>query len=356
MNARMLILLSIATIGVLAATLMLVDRPGDASDTELAGEPLLPGIRDRVNDVAALEIIAPDGEVVASLHRDRERWRVVEKFDYEADFARVHDLLRGLADARKIEARTADPAWYGRLGVGSPGDEEGAGTMLRFPGQEVPGLIVGKPDQAGIGRYVRLENQERSWLTGALPDIPLDVMDWLETAIMDIPATELAAVSVIHPDGQRVELRPGDAEGSTWVLLDAPVEREVKPAWQIRQTANSLSRLNMTDVRPNDAMPDDVVRILFRTRDGLDFTARLFSEADTHWLNFSVAATPEQALDPGEDEAAGDESDVAGEDERTIDAVAVDGRLSPWQFAIDRSRFDQMTRRIEDLLVPLEAD
>lgn len=355
MNARMLIVLSIATIAVLAATLMLVDRPGDTADLDLVGEPLLPGLRDNVNDVDALDVIAPDGEVVATLRRDRERWRVDEKFDYEADFARVHDLLRSLADARKLEARTADPAWYGRLGVASPGEDEGAGTMLRFPGRQIPELIVGQPDQAGIGRYVRLGNQEQSWLTGPLPDIPLAVIDWLETAIMDIPATDLAAVTVIHPDGQRVELRPGDAEGSTWVLLDAPVEREVKPAWQVRQTANALSRLNMTDVRPNDAMPDDVVRILFRTRDGLDFTARLFAEGDTRWLNFSVAPTPERALDPEEDEAADDERQVAG-DERTIDAVAVDGRLSPWQFAIDPSRFEQMTRRLEDLLVPLEAD
>ncbi len=136
-----------------------------------------------------------------------------------------------------------------------------------------------------------------------------------------------------------------------------PAEREVKPAWQLRQTAAALAALGMEDVRPHERVPDDAVEVHYRTRDGLDFNAALFAEDDAHWVRFTVAPTAREADEEGERPARDEgEAGTGDGDESIIDAVAVDGRLSPWQYAIPESRFERMTRRLEDLLEPLEED
>ncbi|MEE4303770.1 MAG: DUF4340 domain-containing protein [Wenzhouxiangella sp.] len=361
MNARNLLILGTATLLVVVLTLLLVDRAPEPVSGDRDGE-LLPGLAERINEIDAVEIVAPDGRTVATLHRARERWRMREKYDYEADFARIHDLLRDLAAARRLEARTANPEWYPRLGVASPGEEAGGGILLRFPGSDVPSLILGKRDPAEIGRYVRLEGREQAWLTGRSLDVPVDRMEWLERAIMDIPAADIREVSVRRPGEENVELRPGDAEGSVWVMLDPPADREVKQAWQLRQTANALAKLNMADVRPHEpaSVPADAVETVFTTRDGMVFSATTFSDEAGDWVHFRVAG--EQAVsgsgaseDPATEE--GENGSVTAEEaavELEIDIVAVDGRLSPWQFALESDRFEHLRPTVEDLLVALE--
>jgi len=351
MNVRMLGLLGLAALAALALALMFV---GSDDSADVAGDRLLlPGLADRVNDIDALDIVAPDGETVATLRRDRERWRMREKHDYEADFARIHDLLRDLSRARRLEERTDKPEWYPRLGVAEPGAGDGSGMAVRFPGSDLPGVIIGKRDPAALGRYVRLDEEPQAWLTGQDLELPGDRLEWLERAIMGIPVGDIRQVSVRHPDGDRVELRPGDEQGSVWVMLDPPAEREVTEAWRLRQTAASLSKLNLQDVRPHDSapIPDDAVESVFRTRDGMVFTARSFSDEEGDWVHFRVseADSPQDS----QKQAGGDdsESESSAISDREIDIVAVDGRLSPWQFALSSDRFENLRPSTEDLLV-----
>lgn len=335
----MLVVLALGTLLAIVLALMLVDRPAESPPA--AGErALLPELADRINDIDALEIVAPDGGTVATLHRARDRWRMREKHDYEADFARIHDLLRDLAKARRLEARTDNPKWYGRLGVAAPGSGEGSGVALRFPESDLPTLIIGHRDPAEIGRYVRLEDEARAWLTDQNPDPALERTEWLERAIMGIPAADIREVSVRHPGSERVELRPGDQEGSVWVMLDPPADREVEPAWKLQQTANALAKLNMADVREHDParVPEDAVETVFTTRDGMVFTAITFSDDAGDWVHFRASAKKPRDAD------------------REIDIVAVDGRLSPWQFALERDRFERLRPTMEELLVAPEED
>ena len=358
MSRNLLIILGVCTVAALAVVLFLVGQ-SEQSSPESAGEPLLPGLVDRVNEIEVLEIVGPDG-TVASLHRERNRWRLREKHGYEADFARIHELLRDLARARRVEAKTGNPEWFGRLGVDDVGAGGESGVAVRFPDSGLPGVIIGKSDPAGIGRYARVDDQSRAWLIGQDIDLPLERMKWLERAIMDIPPSGIARVTIRHPDGDKVELRPGDEEGSVWVMLDPPAGREVKPAFELAQSANVLARLNMEDVRPHESgtVPPNAVETIFQTRDGLVFKATTFSDEAGKWLRFRVAETDDS---PGTDEATGESSrgvtDASEVGDREIDIVAIDGRLSPWQFAVSEDRFASLRVGTEDLLVePEEAD
>ena len=342
MSVRGIVILGILTLVVLTLALILVSPSVDERNGE--PRPLVPGLHEIVNEIDAIDITAADGALV-SLRRDRERWRVSEKAGYEADFELVHDLLRDLATGRRVDERTSNPQWYARLGLLDMGQQGATGTMISFPQRDLPAIILGHEDSNQQGQFVRLADDEQTWLSDRIVSLPDSAVGFLERAIMDIPASELSEVTVRHPDGNTIRLRSTEQEDSDdWVLLDVPDGRNAKPMWELRQVANGLANLNLDDVRTHEQIPEGAVRVLYVTRDGLNFVASLFKDDQGPWIHFSVSAETDAVTDD-------DDAEVS---EIAIDAAAVDARLSPWQYRIPERKFNTMTRRFEDLLQPLE--
>jgi hypothetical protein len=343
-TARGILVLGVLTLVALTLALFIA-RPSGSPEAPVS-EPLVPGLYEIVNEVSAIDVIGPDGETVVSLRRERERWRVSERDGFEANFERVHDLLRDLASGRRASPRTENPDWYGRLGVIEPGQPDASGMLVRFPDSGLPSLIVGRPDSAGQGHFVRLENERQSWISDRTLDVPARLTAWLERSVMDIPARELSEVTIRHPDGDTVNLRAADEDGELWVLMNVPDERDAVEGWRLRPVAGGLSSVSLEDVRPAGSIPDEAVRALYRTRDGLNFLASLFEDEGGHWVHFRVSAELAAVSE--------DEQLERSEEDLLIDAAAVDDRLSAWHYRISSRKFETMTRRLDDLLRPAD--
>ncbi|MGY6555973.1 MAG: DUF4340 domain-containing protein [Wenzhouxiangella sp.] len=338
MSQRQIVMLGVATlILMLLALLFSGQRSGGLEE---GSGLLVPGLREQVNELTALDIRGADGSLIVALRRDAQLWRVDNRDGFEADFRRVHDFLRELATARRAEPRTAQPEWHARLGLAEIGSPEASGVLIEFPGTELPAVILGQQDAITGGRFARLERDDSTWLSDRPLAVAVAALNWLERSVMDIPASELAEVRIEHADGDRVHLRPADEAGDQWVLLNVPTGREAGPRWEIRPVANGLANIQLDEVRRHDgAVPDDAVRSTYITRDGLVFAVRLFSDENGSWAHFSVS------VQSGE-EVSGDRP----KDQLLIDATAVDARLSPWQFALNPRKFEVMTARQESLL------
>ena len=371
MNRNRFLMLVAATVAAIVLVALL-DRP-ESTRPEATPATLLPGLDEAVNDIAAVDIVAPGGSVAVRLRRDEERWRVPEKDGFEADFAQVVFFMRTLAEAGVKAPKTDNPAWFSRLGVQAMDAPDATGRRIDFPGRDIDSVIIGQADPTGEGSYARRAGEEQSWLLDEIVEVPIDPVAWLEPGIMDIPAADIAEVVIRHADGEVVRLdRAGDEE-PVFVLRDVPEGREAGGEWKRNAIANGLRGLNLEDVRRFEPpLPQDSTRVLFTTTDGLNFVAELFERDDMHWVHFTVsaeneaepaefdpdAAQPASADDqtdaPDEAEPADGEAEAA--DERLANAVAVDARLSPWLFAIPQGRYDDLTSRMEDLLEPLEED
>lgn len=407
MNRNRFFLLIGVTVAVIVAVILL-GRGGSSGAREQ--QALVPGLDAMVNEVDAIDIIAPGGEIAVSLRRDEQRWRVAGKDDYEAEFSQVVELLRALAEARLAEPRTDNPEWYARLGVQDPGEAEATGRRLDFPGRELSSIIIGQSDPTGEGSYVRRADAAQSWLADRVIEVPIDPIEWLEPGIMDISSADIATVTVTHADGQTLRIEraeTAESDAAEFVLRDVPAGRQAGPAWKRTSLANGLRALNLEDVRRfTPPVPEDATQVVFTTTDGLQFTADLFEQDEKYWAHFNVAvdpnaAPPEPAAEDNPPEAASEadpsaeaqaanpqpagtpsgrladaaasgsdgppdtsaEPDAAGESkpeardpaaERLANAVAADARLSPWLFAIPKSRYDDLTRRLEDYLEPVE--
>lgn len=343
------------TVTVLAAALVVLGAVAliaqyDPQPPAPGGGLLLPDLGEDLDQVTRLSVVGAGSAPVATLERGEDgSWSVAERDGYPADVEQVRQTLISLAEARIVEPKTANPDFYDRLGVEGVEDEAAGGVAVTLTGAEVPvNVIVG--DTEGTSQvYVREADQAQSFLVDRNPDVGNETTDWLATEILAIPGDRMARVTVTHPDGEVVSVSKADPEQSNFDLEEMPPGRELQYASVANVMGNVLSSLNLQDVEPRTDTDEPVTVTEFVTFDGLAITAESVEREDEPWVAFRAEfRAPAEESEPEDDETGG--TDVAAE------ALELDRRLSPWRFRIASFQFDQMTRRLDDLLRDLPEE
>ena len=119
--------------------------PGKTSkESSIEQTVLLPGAAAQVNDIDWLRLTSGGKVTVTTLKREGSVWVVEEASAYRADWGRLKTLLTGLSQAEVVEAKTANPDYYPRLGVEDVSAPAAAGVMIEFSaGSGLPALIIG---------------------------------------------------------------------------------------------------------------------------------------------------------------------------------------------------------------------
>lgn len=399
------------TVTVLAAALAVLGAVAliaqyDPQPPAPGGGLLLPDLGEDLDRVTRVSVVGAASAPVATLVRgDDGSWSVAEKDGYPADTEKVRQTLISLAEARIVEPKTANPDFYDRLGVEGVEDEAAGGVAVTLTGAGMPvNVIVG--DTEGTSQvYVRQADQAQSFLVDRNPDVGNETTDWLATEILAIPGDRMARVTVTHPDGEVVSVSKADSEQSNFDLEEIPPGRELQYASVANVMGNVLSSLNLQDVEPRTDTDEPVTVTEFVTFDGLAITAESVEREDDAWVAFRAEyrapeEEPEPEDEPAQEEPAANASDEAGDDVDAVtddtevataeaeaddtevataeaeadgtDATAVEGeigstdaaaealdldrRLSPWRYRIASFQFDQMTRRLDDLLRDLPEE
>lgn len=361
------------TVTVLAAALVVLGAVAllaqyDPQPPAPGGGLLLPDLGEDLDRISQVSVVGAGSEPVATLVRGADgSWSIAEKDGYAADVEKVRQTLISLAEARIVEPKTANPDFYDRLGVEGVEDEAAGGVAVMLTGADTPvNVIVG--DSEGASQvYVREADQAQSFLVDRNPDAGSETTDWLATEILAIPGSRMARVTVTHPDGETVSVSKADSEQSNFDVEEIPSGRELQYASVANVMGNVLSNLNLQDVEPRTETDEPVTVTEFVTFDGLAITAESFEREDEPWVAFRAEYRPPaeepgpqddraqedaaaNAADEVDDEAETDGTDVAAE------ALALDQRLSPWRYRVASYQFDQMTRRLDDLLRDLPEE
>jgi hypothetical protein len=158
MNSTTLKWLAIATVTLLIV-MIAVDRT-DKSDTVSGGEYLIPGLKERINEIDAIAVTGSGDTESVSIARDSDGWRIKEKDGYPADVGKLREVLLALADARKLEQKTANPELYAQLGVEGP--EAGGGMLIEISGDnssdDLRYAVI-------IGNVAQSKTATRAWRT-----------------------------------------------------------------------------------------------------------------------------------------------------------------------------------------------
>lgn len=343
--------LLVATILALVAVLVFVPRE-HAGEQSAIDALLIPGLADRINDVDRVDIVTAGDTVVATLTRTAADWQLEQMGGYHADWPKLQELLAGLAQAKVAQVKTDKPRYYARLGVEDVASEDADSVLVKLSsGDETIGILIGHPAQGGAGQYVRLEDSAASALLDRTLDVSTELLDWADKRIIDINASEVAEVEIIHPQGGRVFVTRISADQTDFDLVGLPPGRETQSSWSVNSFASSLSLLDFESVRSADSVDwQAAVRMRLLTFSGLEIMAELV-EADSQYLvQLSASHPAAQVVDYDNDDIA----QQAAED--VADRVAeINQRVNGWAYGIAKYKYEGMVKTQEDILKPLES-
>jgi hypothetical protein len=301
-----------------------------------AGEALLPGLIDKVNTVAAIEV--REGDRVMSLQRSGDGWQVLPS-GYPVKPRKLQETLVGLVRLSKLEPRTSVPEKYRIIQVE---DANGSGSksrrvVLRNEAGDVIGDVVLGKAAAGYtsgeqeAQYVRLGGEAQSWLVKGSVAAGAEYKDWVDTTVMQINTGEVKSVTITQADGESLKLdKVGKTEqGHDKFAIDGlPDGIKPKDDLSVRYAATDLANVEFVDVRKAAATGAPASRAMVETDKGLKISYALFAEDGKDWLQVTV--------------------DTDGDDKAAADAIR--NRVTGWQFAIADHKVKQFRKRLSDLL------
>ncbi|MFO1350454.1 MAG: DUF4340 domain-containing protein [Gammaproteobacteria bacterium] len=375
MNWKTFLLLIVVAAAAIWGVIQIRQKPG-VETPPAAAQALYPGLQDKLNDVKALRISKGGNEVVADLKRNEQGWVVANKHDYPANLEAVRKLLIDLGAAKVVETKTANPEFYARLGVEDVAGKEAKGVRLDIDGVDKPlSLVVGdSPPNTGTATYVRRADEKESLLIGASLTPAKEAQSWMQQPVLDVPTARVQRVVIHHPDGESLTVTkdsPGDAN---FKLFNLQQGRELQYEGAANPIGSVLASLQLEDVVPasefKPAEQTGGVEAEFYTFDGTKISAKAFSKNDKHYVYLRAAYDEEQAKqfasvdkkdEPAKkDEAAAeaDKKDEPAKEPAKPDpkeaAATLDKRLEPWVFVVSSYKYDQLNKRANDLLKPLE--
>jgi hypothetical protein len=370
MSRRALILLAAAVV-VLTLLAQLGSRDTGPADSE-QGAAFVPELEEALNEVERVTLLIAGETPAATLERRADEWVVIEKDGYRADVGKLRTGLRALAEARILEPKTANPTLHSRLGVEDLSDEMAAGLAVSFTasGRTLPTVILGNAEGSSY-RYARRAGEPQSFLIDQDPDLPRNPSQWVDPEIVDLRGTRVQQVTITHPD-ETVTISKATPDAANFAVADVPEGRELLYAGVANVVGNALRELKLEDVAradPSAAAESDAVVVEFRTFDGLVLVARGMADGEQSWLTFAASYDPEQAArfaDAAEAVPATDEPDADAATDAaaapdaagdvTAEAAAINARTQGWRYQIASYQYDQLTRRMSDLLQPPSAD
>jgi hypothetical protein len=336
MQRRNFRLLFLGTIAIIVVAFVML-RGGDrAASPPLAGERALPGLADKLGDLAWLRITR--GAMTANFAIIGGRWTMVEKGNYPAAQDRIRQLLLGLAELTLVEPKTDQLDLLSRLDLDDPAN--GKSTLVALQnriGESVAQLIIGRqrPREIGGGApgvYVRKPGTDQAWLARGSFDLAGDSLSWLDRHIVDIPANRVMSVVLTTADGVALVISRTSAD-QPFAVEGLPDDVHPKNDAVVAAPAAALAALDLDDVKPAAELPiplEGAATAAFTTFDGLIIGLRLAPPGDTDWVAIDVTGF-------GQDEAA---------------AKTLVARLSRWSFAIPAAKAKLLRTILSDLVQP----
>ena len=283
MRARTLLALAASVLVASGLAWWLIDRqaPGNAESEAMA----LPGFAARVDTVDRIEVQGAGSRTLVLIEKRDGQWRMPDRDGWPANQREVGSALFRLGQAKRIEAKTADPGRHARLGVESVAAADAKGTQLVLSGGsgEPVRLTVGNNHPTLGGSYIRVGDQPQAWLLDEDIAPARNAPDWLDRRLLDLPMARLDTIAVTPATGRAFRLSRVDDRFS----VDGQSPLSMADADAGNATASFTDQLALEDVaRDSGAVATQTA--VFESLDGLRITVAAWPQDGGTWARFSV--------------------------------------------------------------------
>jgi hypothetical protein len=335
MSKSSLIRLSAVILVMLMLVLVLQNKDEMISN----GNLFVPEVDSRLDDIHKLELHNGTDQLLIERNASGD-WVLAQAQNYLVDTAQLAVFLRTIASATTIEEKTSKPEYYKRLGVEGVSPEGNTVELTLDWDTGKAAILFG--DTLGSYRYARQVDQSTAWLVDADVNISFDATAWLNTELTNIDASDVLEVSIVHNNGESVNIILGD--DVSYLLSELPEGRSLKYASILDSIGAALFGLNFDRVRAQSESVQTVkpadTTTTFRLSDETQIvSSRYIGEADEEISWFRLEVTPSDQ-----------QSTVLSNAELEGFRRAVDG----WEFQFTSFKADQFTQTMENLLAPQE--
>ena len=292
---------------------------------------------DAINRVSAITLRAAGGAEVHLVRGERDVWQVADKDGYPADRVKIRNLLLALSEARRIERMTSMPEQYEQLGVAGP--KEGGGLLVTLAdAQRSWEVIIGTPSsQLSDGQFVRIADEEASWLINRRFFVETEARTWLDTRIIHMEPADLYRATIAKPGGETLEV-VRQSRGQELTLAALGEDYELKDPGALNRIAATVDFLDFNEVYvKNDdfTLPDDALTAIFTTFDGLQVALRVYR----------IGETPYAAVGARADDQIMEQFAVADEKRAEIaaEAQSLDEHFSRWYYRLHDAVYEPLT-------------
>ncbi|MCY1282213.1 hypothetical protein D9M69_328250 [compost metagenome] len=243
----------------------------------------LPGLD--AQQVTSVQIARP-GQPVIRVARKDGAWVMPAKADYPAAGRLIGDLLHELAEARKVEAKTRDPANHAQLDLAEKGDGAAVRLTLERSNGGPIDILVGKSAQHG-GQLVRQPGDDQVWLLDKTLVLPPNELDWLDRRVTSIPFEQIGEVSVSYPKGETLTVFRDNAEEPNLQVRQLPKDAKLTYEAAANGMATPFGQLTFTDAAPLDQVQfkgDPRLTLSLKTLDGAELKGRVQEQGGQPWL------------------------------------------------------------------------
>ncbi len=267
----------------LLTCLVLGSCGGETATTEKAR--VFPDLQQAQAQVQAIQLRGAGNRALVSLDRRDGTWRVAERNGWPADAGRISQYLFVLSQARRMEAKTADPKLYSRLGVEPLAALDAVGAELTLSGKGIRSrLLIGNEHPRLDGYYVRVDGEPGAWLT----DLPVyfdpDPRVWLDRRLVDVPLARVARVRISGVGENPFSLSHRE---DRFRLDDAPAAA-MRDSYQGDNIAGALDQLHFEDLAADPGGTPAMRTLDYATVEGLLLRVQAFREGDQLWIRISA--------------------------------------------------------------------
>jgi Domain of unknown function (DUF4340) len=304
-NKSLLIVAFVAAAAAATAAVVISSRSSHESAAKpgpAVAQPLFPGLRDKVNDVARLTLKRGTVDVtVAKSQGEKPAWVVESKGNFPAEFDMIRRAIGGLAEADIVETKTSKPEYYEKIGVGDVDKPGATGThieMFDSAGKPLAALIVGTPSRESGPQepggskpryFVRKDGDPQAYVARGDLSFQPEAMNWLNRTITEVESSKVKSVTVtqsVAGQPQTVRVVKSTPTDQKFQIENMPAGRQLKDDFAANRLGQSFTgAITMDDVMPATGMdfsnPEATVEAaLF---DGGVITAKMITKDNKKW-------------------------------------------------------------------------
>lgn len=234
-----------------------------------------------ISQVNAL-IISRHGQPDIRVERRDGLWVIASWMDFPAAPNGIVKLLRALASARKVEAKSPQPQHRAALGL----DEQATRLTLERQGATPLTLLLGKQVRQG-GQVVGLPDSEVTWLLNKILPLPQSPLAWIDRRLTRIPFEHIRQLSLTYPNRARIKILRESADATNLKLSQHPKTPKVMDEAGAANLLSVFGQLSIADIAIETnaqqiAKPDLNFELL--TFSGGKITGQIHQLDNQYWL------------------------------------------------------------------------